>query len=137
MPVYHYKCLEPKCNNTFEYQASIKTFKTESPNCPVCNSIGEYVFIPSVPYISFIDGPSGSWVTKGERFKKYRAKAAEDAARRQRDRFGEVKGAIPNYKGVELESWQEAKTYAIKDKGTESASTFDSKISQEKAALKK
>lgn len=84
------------------------------------------------------DGPSGSWPSKGEHFKKYRAKQSEAALRRQKERFGHLrKNAVPNYNGKETESWQEAQSEAMKDKGAESAATFNTKIQEEKAAYTK
>ena len=133
MPTYSYKCSNPDCDNTVEHIASMTSFKEEHPSCTDCGSICNYTFVPSVPYVSFIDGPSGSWPSKGERFKKYRAKAAEAASIKQRDRYGEVKGAVPNFNGVEYGSWQEAKEVAVKEKGVESGATFDSKIKEEKS----
>ena len=109
-------------------------FKDYHPQCANCGSVCNYTYIPSVPYVSFLDGPSGSWPSKGDRFKAYRAQASQDAARRQRDRYGETKGAVPNYQGQEYESWREAQSVAIKDKGLEVAPTFDSKIKEESAS---
>ena len=93
-----------------------------------------------VPYFThgvLKDGPSGSWPSKGERFKQYRAKQSEAAKHRQEERFGHLrKDAIPNFNGQETGSWQEAQSQAMKEKGAESAATFNEKISKEKAADK-
>jgi hypothetical protein len=132
MPTYSYKCTAESCDNIQEDTASMKTYEDHHPACVVCGSVCNYVWVPSVPYVSFIDGPTGSWPSKGDRFKKYRAKASEDAGRRQRERFGEVKGAVPNYNGKETGTWQEAQFQALKDKGSESAATFNDKVSAEK-----
>jgi hypothetical protein len=135
MPTYTYKCTA--CENSQEMMASIKTYDTEHPACEACGGVCNYTYVPSVPYVSFIDGPSGSWVSKGERFKKHRQLASEAAARRQRERYGDMsKGAVPNYQGKEMESWREAQNEAIKDKGIEVAATFNSKIKEESSKLK-
>jgi hypothetical protein len=84
------------------------------------------------------DGASGSWPSKGERFKQYRAKASEDAGRRQKERFRDLRtGAIPNYNGKETGTWQEAQFQALKDKGSESAATYSHKVNEEKASDRK
>ena len=131
MPTYNYKCSSDSCASVIEMEASMKSFRDEHPPCGDCGSPCDYVYVPSVPFVSFKDGPSGSWPSKGERFKKHRAEASAAAERRQRDRYGEVKGAVPNYQGQEAESWREAQSLAIKDKGLEAAATFEPKIAQE------
>jgi hypothetical protein len=84
--------------------------------------------------VSFKDGPSGSWPSKGNRFKAYRAKQAEAATRRQNERFASIKnGAVPNYKGQETGTWQEAQITAMKEAGPDSAATFNSKVAEEKS----
>lgn len=83
--------------------------------------------------MSFVDGPSGSWPSKGNRFKQYRAKQAAAAERRQNEKFASIKkGAVPNYKGVEMGSWKEAQMEALKDSGPDSAATYVSKVKTEK-----
>jgi hypothetical protein len=109
----------------------MRTYNDEHPPCNDCGGTTNYVYIPSVPYVSFKDGPSGSWPSKGDRFKKHREQASADAARRQRDRYGEMKGAVPNFNGQETESWREAQSLAIKEKGLEVAPTFEKKITEE------
>ena len=132
MPTYSYQCTVESCRHSHEEDHSIMTFKDHHPPCMECGAPCDYIFVPTVPYVSFKDGPSGSWPSKGERFKNYRTKASEDAARRQRDRFGEMKGAVPNYNGKDTGTWQEAQFQALKDKGAESAATFNQKVAEEK-----
>jgi hypothetical protein len=61
-------------------------------------------------------------------------KASQDAASRQKKRFGNINTkAVPNYKGNEASDWTEAKEMAAKDVGTEKAASFDFKIAEEKA----
>ena len=135
MPTYNYKCTSESCDTVFEYDASMLTFKDEHPECVECGTKSDYIYVPSVPLVSFLDGPSGSWPSKGNRFKAYRTKASEAAGRRQRDRFGEMKGAVPNYNGKETGTWAEAQFQALKDKGVESAATFNDKVKSEKDTL--
>ena len=134
MPTYSYKCSSAECGSVSDHDASMSTFKDFHPACADCGSSSNYTYVPSVPYVSFLDGPSGSWPSKGDRFKAHRAKASEDAAKRQRDRYGEMKGAVPNFNGQECESWREAQSVAIKEKGLEVAKTFDSKIAEESSS---
>jgi len=51
-------------------------------------------------------------------------------AKRQRDRYGEPKTALPNYKGEETGTWEEAKSQAIKDKGLEVVPAYNAKIAE-------
>lgn len=132
MPTYYYKCSSENCQNIQECVASMKEYNTYTPSCNKCGSLCGYTFIPSVPLVSFLDGPSGSWPSKGNRFKKHREKSAEAASKRQRDRYGEVSGAVPNYQGQETGTWAEAQFQAMKDKGAESAATFNNKVKSEK-----
>lgn len=109
-------------------------FKEHHPNCEDCGTPCNYEYVPSVPQVVLKDGASGSWPSKGERFKNYRAKQSEKMTKRQYDRYGDVKsGAIPNYKGVDTGTWKEAQFQALKDKGAESAATYGAKVKEEAA----
>jgi len=132
LPIYGYSCTA--CEKVHEGEASMSSFKEHHPNCPSCGSTCNYVWIPSVPQVALKDGPSGSWPSKGERFKNFRAKQSETMGKRQRDRYGEVKSAVPNYMGQETSSWAEARESALKERGAASAATYDAKVSEEKAA---
>jgi hypothetical protein len=76
------------------------------------------------------DGPSGSWPSKGERFKKFRAKASETAARRQKDRYA-TPSLVPNFRGKETGTWRDAQNEAMKEAGSAAASTYDDKVKTE------
>jgi hypothetical protein len=137
MPTYSFKCPSETCETIIEDDASIKTYEEHHPPCPKCGGPCNYVYVPYLVHGVLKDGPTGSWPSKGERFKQYRAKQSEAAGRRQQERFGHIrKDAIPNYNGQETESWKEAQVEAMRDKGVESASTFNQKVSEEKAADK-
>lgn len=112
----------------------MSSFKDHHPTCPDCGASCDNVFIPTVPQIAFKDGPSGSWPSKGDRFKRYRTKQSELAEKRQNDRYGLSKSALPNYKGEETGTWAEAQQLALKDKGEESAATYNAKVSEEKSS---
>lgn len=110
----------------------MSTFKEHHPECSECKAVCNYIWVPSVPQVAFKDGPSGSWVSKGLRFKRHRAKEAEAATRRQNERFGEAKRAIPNFNGVETGTWSEAQKIAADKKGPESAATYAPLVRSEK-----
>lgn len=108
-------------------------FKEHHPTCPKCNSVCNYIWKPYVAQVILLDGASGSWPSKGERVKKHRAKAAESASRRGKDRYGHIRrDAVPNYQGKETGTWAEAQFQALKDKGADSASTYNKKVRSEK-----
>jgi hypothetical protein len=116
----------------------MKSFKEHHPVCPHCGGTCDYEFNPTVVNFVLKDGPSGSWPSKGNRFTQYRTEQDKRAQKRQEERFGHLrKGIIPNYKGVEAESWTEAQSMAMADKASNpdplaTAATFVPKIEEEK-----
>lgn len=138
--LYDYRCtnVKKKCKNVQEEECSFKTFKTFKPKCKKCGAPCKYEFTPTIIQFALKDGPSGSWPSKGNRFKAFRNKKDEEMKRRQKDRYGHLqRDAIPNYKGKDTGTWQEAQFQALKDKGAESAATFNQKIRLEKKNSKK
>lgn len=134
MPTYGYRCPNEECGNLMEDQASMSDFKEHHPLCIVCATPCNYEWIPSVPQTILKDGPSGSWPSKGERIKKQMQKRSEDAKRRQVDRFGaEPNKLVPNYDGKETGTWAEAQFQAQKERGKESAATYEPKVKEEKS----
>lgn len=131
---YDFRCTNAECDNLQEDDCSMTEFKDHHPTCELCGALCNYEYTPTVPQIAFKDGPSGSWPSKGERFKKYRAEASAAASRRQRDHYGEPKGVVPNYGGKETENWREAQSLAMRERGMESAATYNDKVQQEIAA---
>lgn len=112
----------------------MSSFKDHHPECPLCGTQCNYEFVATVPQIAFKDGPTGSWVSKGLRYQQYRREQHRKAGERQRERYGHLSTeAVPNYKGQETGTWAEAQSQAMKDKGAESAATFNSKVRAEKA----
>src|SRR5512135_828550 len=138
--IYTYECTNEGCidpatgeRTLVEAEVSIKAdMRAAHPPCTSCGDPCNYKWVPSVPQIVLRDGPTGSWPSKGNRFKQYRQKASEAAAKRQLEHHGPPKKAIPNYKGQEVESWEAAKSDAIRDKGLEAAPTYDAKIAEVK-----
>ena len=135
MPVYDFRCINVECRAIFEMDAKMSEFRDLRPACPKCKSECQYEFTPTIVQVAFKDGPSGSWPSKGDRFKKYRDEQTKKASKRQRDRYGEGTRLIPNYNGQQTESWREAKSLALSDKDNdnrlESAATFNNHIEKE------
>lgn len=134
---YDYKCTDPNCINVQEEDAKISEFKDLRPECIVCGAECEYVFVPTVVQVILKDGPTGSWPSKGNRFKKFRADQSKKMEGRQRDRYGHLnRDCIPNYQGQQAESWREAQSMAMKDKDRpdtlRTAKTFEPQIKKER-----
>lgn len=128
---YDYICVG--CSNTQEENHSVNGFKEFTPKCVKCGKKCKYTFTPTVVHVALLDGPSGSWPSKGERIKKQRAKASESASRRSRDRYDHIKrDSIPNFQGKETGTWREAQEFARKELGENSAKTYNSKVQDEK-----
>lgn len=126
--IYEYVCT--KCGNTQDEGCSVDCFKEFKPPCVKCGAECAYQFCPSKVQFVLKDGPSGSWPSKGERFKKYRAKASEAAAKRQQERY-RTPSLVPNFQGKETGSWRDAQTEALKEKGPGVAATYDTKVKAE------
>ena len=123
MPKYDYACTDEGCFNVQEEEAKISESKDLRPICNVCGAECEWTFTPTVVHAVLKDGPSGSWPSKGNRFKAYRAKQSEKMKVRQKDRYGHLnRDCIPNYQGQETEDWREAQSLAMKDKDRNSDS---------------
>lgn len=128
--IYNYACIS--CPNVQEENHSVNGFKEFTPKCTECGKDCKYKFIPSIVHVAFLDGPSGSWPSKGTRVKKQRAVASEKAKIRGRDRYGHVKrDAVPNFQGKETGTWREAQEHARKELGTASANTYNAKVKKE------
>jgi len=129
---YDFACT--KCGAVQEEVCSVDKFKEFEPKCVKCGAKCIYKFNPKGIEFILIDGPTGSWPSKGGRIQAQRIKASHDASRRQKNRYGNIKTkAIPNYKGNEASDWTEAKEMATKDVGSEKAASYDSKIAEERA----
>lgn len=110
----------------------MSSFKEHRPKCTYCSGVCSYTYVPTVPLVSFLDGPSGSWTGKVDRVQKFRQKASEDASKRQFERYGK-REMIPNYKGQETGTWAEAQFQAEKDSGIVAAASYEPKVQAEKA----
>ena len=113
-------------------------FKDLKPLCIICKSECKYKFTPTVIQFALKDGPSGSWPSKGGRFKKYRSDQNEKMKRKQRDRYGDLnRDCVPNYRGELTGDWREAQNLAMKDSdrnpdSLKTASTYNKQIHKEK-----
>jgi len=129
--IYDYTCVS--CSNVQEENHSVNGFKEFTPKCIKCGGDCKYKFTPTIVHVALLDGPSGSWPSKGTRVKKQRAKASENAKLRGKDRYGHIRrDAVPNFQGKETGTWREAQEHARKELGAASASTYNSKVQKEK-----
>jgi hypothetical protein len=126
--IYEYKCT--KCGNVQDESCSVKVFEEFKPPCNKCGEECNYQFAPTKIQFILKDGPSGSWPSKGNRYKQHRAEASAAASKRQKERYKENR-LVPNFEGKETESWAEAREYAVQKKGLESAATYDAKVATE------
>jgi hypothetical protein len=136
MPYYDFVCSNPKCENIQEEEVGMNEFKDHHPKCDKCGSRCDYKYTPTVVQFALKDGPSGSWPSKGNRFKKYRDEQSAKAKIRQKDRYGEGPKLMPNYQGQQTEDWREAQSLAMKDKDRNEdplsvASTYNEHINKE------
>ncbi len=132
MPTFMFKCSE--CEHTQEDICLISERDTHHPICEKCNKSCSYTWHPYVPQFILKDGASGSWPSKGERFKKFRAKQSELVQKRQEDRYGPGLTLTPNFNGHETESWREAQSVAEREAGPEVAATYTEKVVKEKSS---
>ena len=130
---YDFACTNGSCGNVIEDDVKLAERDAHHPACPKCGSPCNYRFAATIVHTILKDGPSGSWPSKGERFKKYRARQSVAAEKRQNERFGMAKESLPNYKGQETGTWREAKDLAVADKGQDIGKTYDRKIKAEDA----
>jgi hypothetical protein len=128
--IYDFLC--SKCGNIQEEQCKVDDRLTFKPNCENCGGQCNYVFTPSIPQVVFKDGATGSWPSKGIHYQNFRRQQNEKMKKRQRDRYGEPKQLNPNFGGKVTESWAEAQSIALQEKGNESAATYDNKVKSEK-----
>lgn len=130
--IYDYVCTKKKCRHVQEHEHSVNGFKEYEPKCPKCGSKCKYKFTATIVQFALKDGPTGSWPSKGEHFKNYRRKQSENIKRRQLDRYGPPKEAVPNFKGEIVDSWDEAKSRAVKELGPQVGQTYNHKIIKER-----
>ena len=132
--IYGYTCTNEKCGHSQDEEHSMEGFKEFIPKCIKCGSDSHYKWVPTITNFILKDGPSGSYPSKGNHFKQYRAKQSEKMEKRQKDRYGHLKrDAIPNYHGAETSDWREAQSLAIKEQGLEVSASFNAKIAEEKS----
>ncbi len=114
------------------------TFKEHHPACEECGGPCDYEWCPTVVQFALKDGPTGSWPSKGNRFKAFRASQSKKMEKKQQDRYGHLnRDLVPNYGGQPTENWREAQDLAMKDKERNpdtlaTAATYNGKIVKEK-----
>jgi hypothetical protein len=131
--IYFYVCTKKSCANKQEEEHLVEGFKEFRPKCDKCGSDCEYKWFPTIIQFALIDGPSGTAPSKAERIKDYRRKQYEIVGKRQKDRYGHLnRDAVSNIDGQITESWREAQSIALKEKGKRSAATYEPKVQAEK-----
>ena len=78
-----------------------------------CGGNAEIVFNPGAVKFVLKDGPSGGWVSKAGKENKYRRGRSAEMAKREKDHVFKS-SLVPNYDGVETETWREAQELARK-----------------------
>ena len=91
------------------------------------------IFNPGKVGFSLKDGPSGGWMSKAMKEKKYRGQRSAEMAQREKDHVFKTK-LIPNLGGVEAGSWADVRDEVRTKKGALAASTYDPLVAKEKAA---
>lgn len=133
--LYDFRCSNTECDNLQEEECSMNSFKEHHPACEICGAQCSYEFTPTVTQVILKDGPSGSWPSKGNHFQTYRAKRSEEMTKRQKDRYGHLRrDAIPNYDGKDTGTWAEAQFQALKEKGVDSAASYNDKVKVERSS---
>jgi hypothetical protein len=92
----------------------------------------EIVFNPGTVGFVMKDGVTGGWASKTEKERKYRVVRNSQMARREKDHVFKSR-LVPNYQGEEAHSWSDVRDHVRTTKGAESASTYDSLVTKEKA----
>jgi hypothetical protein len=90
----------------------------------------ELVFNPSGIGFVLKDGPSGSWMSKGYKEKKYRAQRSQVMAHRERNHVFKTK-LIPNLNGQEASTWKDVRDEVRSKSGEAAASTYDAHVAKE------
>ena len=136
MPTYQIECLE--CGTTenkritFSDYDAIKT-GTQPLTCRNCQKPAQIGFTPGGVNFVLKDGESGSWASKAIKESAYRGRRRNQMAQREKDHV--FKSSLqPNYDGVETGTWKDAQELARKEKGNESATTYDPLVQKSKVA---
>lgn len=117
MPIYATECED--CKSQYAVKLSFDVYDSVKNGSKVleCQACGGNVHIQFSPRgVDFIltDGPSGGWQSKALKENKYRAGHQQVMARRERDHVFKNQ-LVPNYNGVELGSWKEAKEVSFSE----------------------
>jgi hypothetical protein len=92
----------------------------------------ELVFNPGQASFILKDGPSGGWASKAMKENKYRSGRSQVMAKREKDHVFKTR-LIPNYKGEEAETWQEARDEARAQGNEAAALTYEPLVAKEQA----
>lgn len=90
------------------------------------------VFNPTGVGFILKDGPSGGWMSKGYKEKKYREDRSQVMARREKSHAFKTK-LVPNLDGREASSWKDVRDEVRTQTGDVAASTYDAHVAKESA----
>ena len=133
MPNYATRCTT--CRETRDVRLSFAEYdevkaETKTIECPSCGGTAAIEFAPGILGFVMKDGESGGWASKANKENHYRARRSTVMAQRERDNVFKPK-LVPNFKGLETETWRNAQEVARQEKGDESAITYEPLVSQE------
>lgn len=92
----------------------------------------QLVFNPTGVGFVLKDGPSGGWMSKGYKEKKYREQRSQVMEKREKDNVFKTK-LIPNLNGQEAASWKDVRDEVRSNVGAHAASTYDAHVAKESA----
>ncbi len=93
----------------------------------------EIVFNPGKVGFSLKDGPSGGWMSKAMKEKKYRGGRDQEMRQREKDHVFKTR-LIPNLNGEEAHNWKDVQDEVRTKKGALAASTYEPLVAKETAA---
>ncbi len=133
MPTYQIACFE--CGNSKDTRLSFTQYDemkngSRTISCGICGKDMSIVFSPGNLGFNLKEGDSGGWVSKSLKENNYRKKRRLEMEQRERNHVFKP-NLQPNYEGVETGTWREAQELARKEKGSESAGTFESLVAKE------
>lgn len=137
MPTYSVTC-KGECKGNHDLRLSFEQYDEAKKGemallCPNCGDAeATLAFNPGNVGFILREGESGGWVSKSLRENKHRAARAKIMEKRERDHVMKNK-LVPNYQGVEANSWSDVQDHVRTTKGEEAASTYNPLVSREKS----
>lgn len=133
MPTYSTRC--ESCGQAASVRLSFVDYESvklgvKNLECGECSGKVKLEFNPGNVEFVLKDGESGGFASKAGKENKYRARRREIMAKREKDHVFKTK-LIPNYGGMETDTWKDAREEARKDGAV--ASTYEPLVKREEA----